>query len=114
MAPWDWSGILLARIIHEAAFFALVTDSETQQRNVLQQFINEVGLLTKPPLVYREMLDVATSVVRTSNGRCGDLWRCLDVYGSYRSCKKQEAEMAKLNNENRQLRTTVRTLTTEH
>ena len=43
MAPWDWSGILLARIIHEAAFFALVTDSETQQRSVLEQFIDEVG-----------------------------------------------------------------------
>ena len=42
IAPWDWSGILLARVIHEGAFFALVTDSEAQQRIVLEQFIDEV------------------------------------------------------------------------
>ena len=53
-------------------------------------------------------------VVRTSNGRHGVLWRRIDVYGSYRSYKKQEADMARLTSENRNLRTTVRTLTTEH
>ena len=28
VAPWDWSGILLARVIHEAAFFSLVMGME--------------------------------------------------------------------------------------
>ena len=65
-------------------------------------------------MVYREMLEAATSVVRTNSGRCRDLWRRPDVYGSYRSFKKQEADLTRLNKENQQLRTTVRTLTTEH
>ena len=89
VAPWDWSGILLARVIHEVAFFSLVTVSEQEQRRVLEQFIDEVFsqnrrnlLLAKPPLVYREMIEVASSVVRTCNGKHGDLWRNLDVYGA--------------------------------
>lgn len=69
--------------------------------------------LGKPPLVYREMLETASSVVRTNSGRCGDLWRRLDVYGSYRAFRKQEADLARLNKENQQLRTTVRTLQTD-
>ena len=70
--------------------------------------------LGKPPLVYREMLETASSVVRTNSGRCGDLWRRLDVYGSYRAFKRQESELARLNRENKELKTTVRNLQTEH
>ena len=102
VAPWDWSGILLARVIHEAAFLSLVTVSEQEQRRVLEQFIDEVFsqnrrnlLLAKPPLVYKEMIEVASSVVRTCNGKHGDLWRNLDVYGAYRTVKLKESELEK-------------------
>ena len=115
MAPWDWSGILLARVIHEAAFFSLVTGSEQEQRRVLEQFIDEVFsqnrrnlLLTKPPLVYREMIEVASSVVRTCNGKHGNLWRCLDVYGVYRSVKLKESELERKRAEIHTLKTRVR------
>ena len=35
VAPWDWSGLLIARVIHEAGFFVMVTESEAQQRALL-------------------------------------------------------------------------------
>ena len=108
----DWSGILLARVIHEAAFFSLVTVSEQEQRRVLEQFIDEVFsqnrrnlLLAKPPLVYKEMIEVASSVVRTCNGKHGDLWRSLDVYGANRSVNQKESELERKRTEIHNLKT---------
>ena len=46
-----------------------------------------------PPLVYREMVDLASDVTRNYNGRQSDLWRKIDAYGAYRSVKKKEAEL---------------------
>ena len=45
--PWDWSGILLARVIHVAGFFRMVCKSETQQRTILEEFIDEVLSVNK-------------------------------------------------------------------
>ena len=39
------------------------------------------------------MIEVASSVVRTCNGKHGDLWRSLDVYGAYKSVKLKESEL---------------------
>ena len=36
-------GLLLAREIHEVAFFSLGTETEQQKRSVLEKFIDEVG-----------------------------------------------------------------------
>jgi hypothetical protein len=65
VAPWDWSGLLIARVIHEAGFFVMVTESESQQRALLEKFVDEALAVNKrnciqgdPPLVYREMVDL--------------------------------------------------------
>ena len=32
VAPWDWSGLLLLRILHEVSFFSLCVESEEEQK----------------------------------------------------------------------------------
>ena len=39
--PWNWSGMVLARVCHEANFFCQVSDSEVQQRVILKKFLDE-------------------------------------------------------------------------
>ena len=100
VAPWDWSGLLIARVIDEAGFFVMVTESEAQQRALLEKFVDESLAVNKrnciqgdPSMVYREMIILASDVTRNYNGRQWDLWRKIDVYGAYRSVKKKEAEL---------------------
>ena len=47
VAPWDWSGLLIARVIHEAGFFVMVTESESQQRALLEKFVDEAFEVNK-------------------------------------------------------------------
>ena len=39
--PWDWSGLLLLRILHDASFFGEVTTTEGTQKELLERFTNE-------------------------------------------------------------------------
>ena len=43
VAPWDWNGILMARVIHEAGFFNMGCESESQERTILDKFIDVVN-----------------------------------------------------------------------
>ena len=100
VAPWDWSGLLIARVIHEAGFFVMVTESEAQQRALLEKFVDEALAVNKrnciqgdPPMVYREMVVLASDVTRNDSGRQSDLWRKMDVYGAFCTVKQKEAEL---------------------
>ena len=47
VAPWDWSGFLLLRILHEVSFFTLCVESEEDQRTLMEKFVDEfLGNLT--------------------------------------------------------------------
>ena len=76
VAPWDWSGILMARVIHKAGFFSMVCKSESEQRNIMEKFIDKVFAVNRrncaqgdPPLVYKDIVEVATAVVSNHNGK---------------------------------------------
>ena len=87
-------------MIREAEFFVMVTESEAQQRALLEKFVDDALAFNKrnciqgdPPMIYREMIVLASDVTRNYNGRQSDLWRKIDAYGAYRSVKKKDAEL---------------------
>ena len=97
VALWDWRGLLITRVIHEAGFFVMVTESEAQQRALLEKFVDEALAFNKrnciqgdPPMIHREMIVLAADVTRNYNGRQSDLLRKIDVYGAYRSVKLKQ------------------------
>jgi hypothetical protein len=46
--PWDWSGLVLARVCHEVNFFCQVSDSEAQQMVILEKFLDKGAKCTYP------------------------------------------------------------------
>ena len=84
--PWDWSGLVLMRVVHEVSYFATVTHDNAQQRTLLEKFIDELLTINrqrlmqeKPPSTYREAKMVAVDVVTNYNGRGGEFCRKTDV-----------------------------------
>ena len=64
----------MARVIHEAGFFSMVCESESQQRTILEKFMDEVFSVNSrncvqgdPPLVYKDIVEVATAVFQNHN-----------------------------------------------
>ena len=123
-APWDYSGILLMRILHEVSFFTHVADSEEGQKTVCEKFIDEFLttnrrrlMQRKPPLVYSKGITLAVDVVRSHNGKHDQLFNKASVYASNRLAKqyKEERDKAKqdkqvLQGENSNLRRRVKEL----
>ena len=75
VAPWDWSGLLLLRSLHEMAYFTHVVETEESQRVLLERYVdhylntNRRNLMqNKPPLIYRQVVRLAEEVVRSFNG----------------------------------------------
>ena len=101
-APWDWSGILLLRVLHDVSFFTHASDSEDSQKAVAEKFIDEFltqnrrRLMSgKPPLIYRKALLLAQDVVRTHNGRQDSLFNKASVYSSHRLAERYKSERDK-------------------
>ena len=95
----------------------MVTESEGQHRALLEKFVDEALDFNKrnciqgdPPMIYREMIVLASDVTRNFKGQQSDLWRKIDVYGAYRSVKKKEAELDAKKAEILTLRQTVSNL----
>jgi hypothetical protein len=119
--PWNWSGLILARVCHEANFFTQVADNEGQQRVILEKFLDEAlhrnrtnVVQDKPPLVYKEMLGVAEAVVMNHNGRQAELWKKADAYSAFRMVKSKEAELKRKSDELEDLRTKFNQLKFDH
>ena len=41
VAPWDWSGLLLLRVVHESSYFSTAAEDEGSQRALAEKFIDE-------------------------------------------------------------------------
>ena len=39
--PWDWSRLLLLRILHDASYFGEVATTEGTQKQLLERYVNE-------------------------------------------------------------------------
>ena len=103
-APWDWSGILLLRILHDLTYFTSVSDNEDTQKIICEKFVDEFLatnrrelMQQKPPLVYDKGITLAIDVVRTYNGRNDHLFSKTPIYSAARLAKqyKEERDKAK-------------------
>ena len=93
-APWDWSGLLLLRVLHEASYFSTAADGEGPQRAHTEKYIDEyLGknrrnlMQGKPPMDYKRAMGLADEVVRSFNGKHDRLWNNTDLYSSYRQAQ---------------------------
>ena len=87
VAPWDWIGFLLLRILHEVSFFSLCVDSEEEQRTLMEKYVDKFLatnrknlVMGKPPLKYKRAARLAEEVNRAYNGGGDCLWRKTSVY----------------------------------
>ena len=81
VAPWDWSGLLLLRVLHETSYFSTASEDEGSQRALAEKFIDEFlsknrrNLMQgRPPLEYKKAMLLAEEVTRSYNGRQDRLW----------------------------------------
>ena len=63
VAPWDWSGLVLLRILHEASYFSTAADGEGSQRALAEKFIDEFLsknrrnlMQSRPPMEYKKAM----------------------------------------------------------
>ena len=110
VAPWDWSPMLLIRVLHEVAFFSTVAEDEVGQKTVAEKFVDEflqtnrrLLMQGKPPLVYNKALTLAQDVVRKEVGRQDMLFTKCTVYTASRLAKKYRDEADRLREEKKEL-----------
>ena len=116
-APWDWSGLLLLRILHEASYFSTAAEGEGPQRALTEKYIGEFLsknirnlMQSRPPMDYKKAMVLAEEVVRSFNGKQDRLWNKTDLYSSYRQAQAYKSERDRLDSENRKLRSEVNNL----
>ena len=102
VAPWDWSPMLLMRILHDVNYFTTVADDDVAQKVVTEKYVDEFLTTNrrhlmqgKPPLVYSKALTLASDVVRVHSGRHDHLFTKRSVYAANRLAKKYKEEADK-------------------
>ena len=104
--PWDFSGIVLLRCLHEVNFFALTSRTAKEQRDLVSEFVEDVFLANsramakgKHPLTLKEALELAGKHVSKKNGMGQHLVSQCDAYGMHRELKEKDDEIKKLKTE---------------
>ena len=99
VAPWDWSPMLLMRILHDVSYFTTVAEDEVAKKVVAEKFVDEFLTTNrrqlmqgKPPLVYSKALTLASDVVRVHSGKHDQLFTKCSVYAANRLAKKYKEE----------------------
>ena len=111
--PWDYSPMVILRVIHESSYFSGCTDSKEQQRRAMETFINEALIKTRtnlgqgsPPLTYQAGLELAQKVVGDVSGRATEIFRKKCIYSA-------RADYLKVDIENGQLKKKIASLQAE-
>ena len=111
-APWDWSGLLLLRVLHETSYFSTASDGEGSQRALAEKFIDEFLsknrrnlMQTRPPMDYKRAILLAEDVTRSYNGKQDRLWTKTDLYSAYRQGHASKLEVTRLEKEVQRLKT---------
>jgi hypothetical protein len=111
-APWDWSGLLLLRVLHETSYFSTASDGEGSQRALAEKFIDEFLsknrrnlMQARPPMDYKRAILLAEDVTRSYNGKQDRLWTKTDLYSAYRQAHAGKAEVGRLEAEVKRLKT---------
>ena len=111
-APWDWSGLLLLRVLHETSYFSTASDGEGSQRALAEKFIdkflskNRRNLMQiRPPMDYKRAILLAEDVTRSYNGKQDRLWTKTDLYSAYWQVHAGKVEVGRLEAEVKRLKT---------
>ena len=101
--PWDFSGLVLIRCLHDVNFFALTSRSAKEQRDLVSEFVEDCFLANaramakgKHPLTHKEALELAGKNVSKKNGMAQHLVAQCDVYGMREELRAKEEEVKKL------------------
>ena len=115
--PWDWSGLLLLRILHDASFFGEVTTTEGTQKELLERFVNEFMMENRHramneqcPMVYEEAVELAQRICRNYNGRQDRIFMKANVYSATRLATAYKEERDKAREELKEARQQVNRL----
>ena len=102
--PWSYQGINIMRSLHEVKYFAHVVKSARDQKELCENYVNEVlsknvtrSMTGKPPLSITESLELASIVCARNGGQMTDLHRRIDPYSAFRSTKQKDDEISRLN-----------------
>ena len=111
--PWDYSPMVILRVIHECSYFSGCTDSKEQQRRAMETFINEALIKTRtnlgqgsPPITYQAGLELAQKVIGDVSGRATEIFRKRCIYSA-------RADYLKVDTENGQLKKKIASLQAE-
>ena len=103
--PWDWSGLLLLRILHDASYFGEATTNEGAQKELLERFVNEYLMDTRHramndqcPMIYDEAVELMQRICRNYNGRQDRVFTKSNVYSATRlaTTYKEERDRARV------------------
>ena len=101
--PWSYQGINIMRALHEIKFFCHATKTTRDQKDLCENFVNEVlsknvtrSMTGKPPMTITECLELASIVCSRNGGQTTDLYRQIDPYSAFRAVKGKDDETAKL------------------
>ena len=101
--PWDYSGLVLLRCLHEVNFFALTSRDVREQRDLISEFVEDVFLANsramakgKHPLSLKDALELAGKHVSKKNGQAQHLVSQCDAYGMRCALEEKKEEVKKL------------------
>ena len=101
--PWDWTPLVIGRILHEVGFFVGCSNNRDQQKLIVTDFIDECLYSTQtklgqdtPPITYKDGLAIAHEVVANANGRTNELFRRKCIYSSRFDLQAKNDEIADL------------------
>ena len=101
--PWDWTPLVIGRILHECGFFVGCSNNKDQQKMIVTEFIDECLYSTQsklgqetPPITYKDGLAIAQEVVNNANGRTYEVFRRKCIYSSRFDLQAKDAEIADL------------------
>ena len=104
--PWDYSGLVMLRCLHDVAYFAITSRTAKEQRDLALEFVEEAFMvnsrqLTKGqhPITLKEAMELASAKVAGKNGLAHNINAQCDVYGLHREVREKEAEVKKLKDE---------------
>ena len=101
--PWDYSGLVILRCLHDVSFFALTSRTAREQKDLVSEFVEEVFLVNarqmakgRHPMTLKEAMELAGRKVSGKNGMTNLLTTQCDVYGMHREIREKEDEVKKL------------------
>ena len=104
--PWDYSGLVMLRCLHDVGYFAITSRNAKEQRDLTMEFVEEAFILNarqltkgQHPITLKEAMELASAKVARKNGLAHNINAQCDIYGLHREVRDKEAEVKKLKDE---------------